>query len=341
MKKSSAVKEKKSLISSVKMLLPGIVLFPLITIWFCLVLTNYLKTYSVNLDFLYFFFSDAAVSVPFSLLGSYAVSLSLVFVLFFSAFGYGRIVADLISKDLLDPDEWPFLLGAGLIVIISVILIMGSFGLLYRSVIGSFVCVGVVYAVYLIIKKRKITVGFSFSGTGILDKLLFLLTIILLIFTFIGALSPETFFDSLKYHLSIPQYWVQHHRISAIEHFEYSYYPVNIHSLFIYGLLFGNEITCKLIHFFMGILCALLVYTWTKKRFSNRTALAAAVFIFSVPFVEMVMWKTAIEMGLAFFETLSVLSLVNYLNEPDGGRERTSGLQHRAFSAVQPLAASI
>ncbi|MBU2567798.1 MAG: glycosyltransferase family 39 protein [Elusimicrobia bacterium] len=144
------------------------------------------------------------------------------------------------------------------------------------------------------------------------DFVLIALIVIALSVTLAGSLTPETFYDSLKYHVALPYRWVRSHTIQPLEHFTMSYYPFNLHTLYANALFVGDDILAKLIHFAFGVLSVLTLYAMGKKYFSARTGLLAGVIFYTAPIVLLVSWKTAIELGLTFFELLAVFSVLIY-----------------------------
>ncbi|MBN1622354.1 MAG: glycosyltransferase family 39 protein [Endomicrobiales bacterium] len=295
-------------------ILPSGILYVLLAVWFYVVTANYMKVYPANIDNIFGFYSVPVTSAVFSNILGYFFSIIFVISFFVSSFGIGKLVAGLFKLEYLEKDDVFYVLGIGLAAIIYFLLLVGSLGYLYNFIVLIVLSIGLIFGLKNIYGNKP-GIFISFEKTSMLLKILVLLTVFQLFYVFLGALSYETFYDSLKYHLTVPQYWLNHHKISSITNFEYSYYPVNIHIVYLVGLMFGSDITAKLLHFSFGILSAFAVYRWSRKYFSNAMGLLAVVILFAVPFVSMVMWKTAIEMGLAFFETLAALSLIRYITE--------------------------
>jgi 4-amino-4-deoxy-L-arabinose transferase-like glycosyltransferase len=313
-KKTKLVLSEQKL-ESEKLLLPGYLFYLLILIWLGFVTYNYLKVYPINLPLLsYFFQGEISIGKMFSNLGGYFLSLTFVVGLFLSASGFGKLFQKIFSLDYESPSQNIFAIGLGLVFIIYFTLFVGWCGLLYSGVILALLIVGLLLEIKFVLNKdKKPELMIKKEKIGFLLKILILVIGMVLVYVFIGALSPETFYDSLKYHLAVPQMWIFHHKIFAISNFEYSFYPVNIHLLYLLALMFGNEITAKLIHFGLGLLTVATIYFWSRRYFSRRMGWLATVIVFSVPFVSLVMVRAAIEMGLAFFETLAVISMLEFL----------------------------
>ncbi|MHB9154664.1 MAG: ArnT family glycosyltransferase [Endomicrobiales bacterium] len=310
---------------------PGIwgspaLVYALVAGWASVVAYYYLQVYPVRLPYLSAFFAAAPgngmspgdLFFPLRYLREFFVALAL----FLSAFGWGSLVNRVLKLGGGHTLEQVMIrTGLGLVVLIYALLAMGSAGALYTFTVGALAAAGAAFAAAEVF-RRTAAVPVRMSPVRLLPKLLVAVILAAVFFALIGALSPETFYDSLKYHIAVPQYWIQHHAISTIPDFAYSFYPVNIHILYIPALMFGNEISAKLVHFLFGLLTALLVYAWSRKSFSAGTGILAAFIFLLTPFVMMVMWKTAIELGLAFFETLAVLCFLNFLSREDGHQTR-------------------
>lgn len=134
----------------------------------------------------------------------------------------------------------------------------------------------------------------------------------MMLINLIGALGPETSFDSLWYHLTIPKIFLQNHGIYFIPGslFYYSVMPKLVDLLYIPALLFGNEIVANLIHFSLGILCLIALYKLSKEFFDKKLSLLT-VLIFASNLV--FAWESTtayIDLGRTFFEIMALWGVV-------------------------------
>ncbi|MFH1369308.1 MAG: glycosyltransferase family 39 protein [Elusimicrobiota bacterium] len=316
-KKPAPAEDKLSAYSPILLVLP--------LIWGGIVLYNNLKVYPVNPNFIgNFLSSDPEFGIAsFFYLFSYFKEIGVAALMLVSAYGIGRFIAGAF-KLVFDPaEEFVFSSAIGLTAVIYFTLLCGSLSLLYKLPLAALLLAGLFAAFReFMANKAKFKLNLSLSKTSFLVKILGLIAFVVFLFVLIGALSPETFYDSMKYHLGVPKYWLMHNNTHPIQNFEYSYYPVNIHLLYTVALMFGNEITAKMIHFMFGALTSLLIYQWCKKNFTKETGVASVFIFVTIPLVPVVMWKTSIELGLAFFETLAALSFVYYLTCAEGEKKQ-------------------
>ncbi|MFQ3675357.1 MAG: glycosyltransferase family 39 protein, partial [Endomicrobiia bacterium] len=330
-KKNTKQKLESQKFSNKNFLVPQYLTYSLVLFWIMIVVYNYFKFNPINIGVLNEFFEfpyEINLNQRFQLF-EYIGSFFIVFLSFISSFGWGKIFKKIFSLEYQTLwEESLFSIAIGFVITIYFTLTVGWLGVLYYWNILIFISLGLLFAILFFQRK---TTSVTLTKTEKISFLeLFLVGTIFLIFiySFITIFAPETFYDSLKYHLSVPKYWLQHNRIFAIPNFEYSFYPANIHILYLIILMFGNDVTVKLFHFVIGLLTAGTIYFWSKKYFSNKMSLLSVVIFFSVPFVWLVMIRSAIEIWLAFFETLAVLSMLKFLFD----KERK--LQWLIFSAI-------
>lgn len=132
----------------------------------------------------------------------------------------------------------------------------------------------------------------------------------------IGILAPETAFDSLWYHLTLPKIYLAEHGIRYLSGglLHYSTTPKLAELLYIPALAMQSEILAKLIHMGFGILTGLVVYILASKYTNKRFGLIALV-IFLGNIV--VLWEATtafVDLTRAFFEIMAFWGLLEFLN---------------------------
>ena len=283
--------------------------------WVYLVLTHYYRIYPLTLNRLDWVLSISR-SLPqsinfFATMGNHVLRLVYLLLILLAGFGLGNTLfkkTKLFSYPNLE--NFVFSLGLGLGVIILYIFTLGIFGILYKPLILIFL---LVFAFIGCLKFRE--VKFRLEKKSFFEIFLLFILFLFIFFNFVASLVPETFYDSLVYHLGVPLQWVQNHRIFSIPFVHMSNYPLNIELLFSIGLLLKDEILASMIHFILGILLVLMIYTFCQKYFNRRMALFAATVFYTVPLVAFLTSKTAIEVGLGIYEFLAVFSFVNWASE--------------------------
>ncbi|MEM2772724.1 MAG: glycosyltransferase family 39 protein [Candidatus Pacearchaeota archaeon] len=229
-------------------------------------------------------------------------------------YGYGSIICKNLLIKFEDDKSFilSLILGFGLMALM--VYILGLLGLIYKSIFLIIIIIGIIIA-FINFKK--------FSCILIKPNFNFFQTILFFIFVYtaginlIGTLTPETFFDSQFYLLGLPNQWRLQHKISFNKYIFASMYPFNINMLYLLAITLNDDISAKLIHWFCGIICCFTIYTFVKKYFSKTVALIAVLIFYTVPTLMAVSWKTAIELGIAMFETAMVLCMVEYVINRD------------------------
>ena len=157
-----------------------------------------------------------------------------------------------------------------------------------------------------IVKKIKIK--------GRLTLLLLVLISLQAIVNLIGALGPELAFDALWYHLTLPKLYLLSHTISHIPGglLYYSDMPKLAEMFYVTGLVFGNEITVKLIHFSFGLLTAVTLYKFSRTFFSSLISLIAVVIFYSNLVVAWESTTAYIDLVRAFFEIMALWAFSNW-----------------------------
>ncbi len=126
----------------------------------------------------------------------------------------------------------------------------------------------------------------------------------------IGALAPETFYDSLVYHLGAPNLYRLRGRIGPIDGILHANFPQNMEMLYLLGLLLRGETLAKLMHLWMMLLTLLGMYGLGRTACSRTTALTACALFTAIPVAAFSVWHTSVEAGLAFWTLMGLWALV-------------------------------
>lgn len=302
--------------------LPPVMLFVVLAVWIYAVLSAYASASQMPL------FDSQVLSSIFSYYSSnqpieyyrflqHCGNLFLAGLIFFAAFGYGAVTSRLWSHadgTAPSPDTfWErilFSVGIGIGEIIFFTVAIGFSGYLYKGpVVGMLIAgaiAGIASAVPLISEWRQQEV--KRSGW----RWLALVIVLACIANLMGALVPETFYDSLVYNIGLSQNWINHHRIFSDRALVPSFYPLNIYIFYAVGVIVGNSIVAKLLAFGFLELYALGIYTFCRKHFTRETGLLAVVLLMTVPLLMTLGWKTVVEPGIAFFELLAMIACFNW-----------------------------
>jgi len=307
-KKNTGAKEEFSLSS----LLPSGILAAVFVIWGYFVLKNYYANFPVNLSLLKHVFaiapSPGVRSPSLNVLGEHALCLFYLSVILLGALGAGSTVTKRAKLfETFNMENIIFSAGLGLGVIMLYVFIAGILGVLYKLTVipflAAFAFIGITR-----LKEAKFRIEKKSFG----EKFFLLILLALTVINFVSCLAPATFYDALVYHLSVPLYWVQHHKISMIPNLFPSNYALNIQLLFCAALFMADETLCSMIHISLGILVTMGIYVFCRKYFNRRTGMFAAVIFYSIPLVSLITIRTGITMGLGFYELLAVFSFINW-----------------------------
>ncbi|MEJ5359921.1 MAG: phospholipid carrier-dependent glycosyltransferase [Desulfobacterales bacterium] len=157
----------------------------------------------------------------------------------------------------------------------------------------------------------------SEKGSPVLS---FLLAGLILGIALLAAVPPVDR-DALTHHLAVPKLYLQHGGIVELPEIEFSYYPMNLDLLYLIALFLGNDILPKYIHFAFGLLTAFLIYLHLFRRLRSRFwGLAGAVFFLSLPVVVKLSITVYVDLGLIFFSTAALLSLLQWAESGMGWR---------------------
>ncbi|MFC1577592.1 ArnT family glycosyltransferase [Thermodesulfobacteriota bacterium] len=131
----------------------------------------------------------------------------------------------------------------------------------------------------------------------------------------IGILAwvPPISRDALTHHLAVPKLYLQHGGIYEIPSIVFSYYPMNIDLLYLIPMYFENDIAPKYIHFLFALLTAGLIFAYLRKKLGSVWGLFGALFFLSVPAIVKLSITVYVDLGLVFFSTAALTSLLKWI----------------------------
>jgi len=121
--------------------------------------------------------------------------------------------------------------------------------------------------------------------------------------------------DSLAYHLTVPRLYIDHGGLYYIDFSSHSNFPMLLEMLYIPGLMLGNPVAAKLVHFIIGILFILAVIRLTEKHIQPGAGYLAGIATAGIPIV---MWEGTtgyIDLATALYTVLAVEALFNMQDE--------------------------
>ena len=149
---------------------------------------------------------------------------------------------------------------------------LGLTGLWFKGVLGL---VALCSASILLIRRPKFTVPSRYALIALIPCLLSLP----------GALVPEIAFDSLRYHLALPQLYLHEHRIFHVERFLFSGFPASMEMLYGFCLSVGSEGTAKLLNWSFLPLTGAMLYGLISPLLSGPLAVLLTATFCAQPFL--------------------------------------------------------
>jgi 4-amino-4-deoxy-L-arabinose transferase-like glycosyltransferase len=157
----------------------------------------------------------------------------------------------------------------------------------------------------------------AFADVPWVGRCLWIAVLILLINVILLCLVPPTARDELTHHLAIPRLYARAGRIFEIPMAPYSYYPMLLDMFYTPWLIWGNDSVPKVVHALFGALTGLLLYAYLARRMNVVYGLLGFFFWISIPSVLRLSHWAYVDLGVVFFTTSALLSLVCWREEKD------------------------
>lgn len=123
---------------------------------------------------------------------------------------------------------------------------------------------------------------------------------------FFYSLFPPTFYDSMLYHLAVPQYYLLHGRIVPWATNFNSSLPLTVEMLYLFGLLGKTVFLPKLLSFASGIGILLILRSWYKEISGDGNGWLPALLFFSIPEVGFLASSSKTDITAMLFLLLAV-----------------------------------
>ncbi|TPW21251.1 MAG: hypothetical protein FD126_868, partial [Elusimicrobia bacterium] len=146
---------------------------------------------------------------------------------------------------------------------------------------------------------------------------------------FLAALSPEIFYDSLVYHLALPQLYLLRGGMTATPENIYSGLPQGVQMLYGLALALSGEDLAAFLHALFGLMTAVGLYAGLKRMAGPRAGALGAVLFYLCPLVVYASWACGVDLASAFYITAALGVLTGAVGEaPEraAGRSRMAGL---------------
>jgi hypothetical protein len=126
------------------------------------------------------------------------------------------------------------------------------------------------------------------------------------------AYTPPVSRDALTHHLALPKLYLEKGALIEMPDRVFSYYPMNLDLLYMLPLYLGNDILAKYIHFFFALTTALIIFRYLKGKIGSGFGLFGVLLFLTTPVVIKLSTTVYVDLGLAFFSTAALLSLLRW-----------------------------
>ena len=212
--------------------------------------------------------------------------------------------------------------GLGLAVLSLLTLVIGLVGLLQPLVAWGMVlllAVGV---------RRELTAVFHTlpqlpKPTTRFERWLALYAIASLLIAFLLALTPETAWDALTYHLVGPQLFADAGRIAHLRDIAFLGFPQLGEMQFLLGILLWGDGIAQLLHFSYGMLGIIMAAALARQSFGREAAWLTAVILLTIPLFLEELGDAYVDLTLLFYAMAVFYLFYQWQSAPDN---RTLGL---------------
>ncbi len=126
----------------------------------------------------------------------------------------------------------------------------------------------------------------------------------------LGALGPETYYDSLVYHLALPQLYLLHGRVFPTPYNVFSGIPFNAEMLYGLALAVGGETAARFLPWGLALAVAALIAVWCRRFAGPDAGPIAALLFYSCPMVAAQSWHALVEMNWTLDALLALFGVM-------------------------------
>ena len=255
-----------------------------------------------------------------------AKQLSLTFAVGLCAFIIGK-GAFRKSLSLRPIEEIAILTAAGLGIIVLLLFALGTLRLFTPASVFCGIGVLMLLAIWRL-KLELEPFGFQTIRHRIKPKGVVLLTATLILLTpvVLVPLTPPIHSDELRYHLPYALHFVEQRAITPDLYLRYPFFTLNINLLYSFALMIGDDVTTHYMHFLLGALAALNLYSLALRLSNVTTALSATLLYLTLPIFSQLSASAYIDLGLTSFTFAAIANIFHHRNRDELAPLLCSGL---------------
>ncbi len=211
-------------------------------------------------------------------------------------------------------EEASFSAALGLGVFGHLVLALAAAGLLSKGPVNALQGASLLLGIYA--RRRWPIPGETSPGEpfrpGPADVLAMALLGAALLLNLAGALSPEIFYDSLVYHLAVPNFYAIKGGLADMANNLYSNLFLLHGMLYSAGLLLKDEMVPKLLNYAAGVLSLLAVAGVARRHLTPRAGLWAGLVLYTVAHAMISSWSAGTEWLLTLFSVCAFAAALRH-----------------------------
>lgn len=242
-------------------------------------------------------------------------TLMVVFFLLAAAAGIGWLMVEYCSPEHCSPshgEQWTIAILLGLGMIGFFWLIMGMIHL-PPSWLTILLLLLPVFALWRVRPPRP--------SRPDLPRPLFILLMVLLLFSFIQSLVPPTSFDALLYHLRLPELWLANENLFQAQKSSPFFHPVLVEALLTPAFQLGGDKAAALLDWVYFPLLLALMWHLTRRFIPEVSAPLVLAIILSIQMIPLLASWTYTDLALAAYQVGTLYALLQWheTSEPKNG----------------------
>ena len=291
--------------------------FVFIALWLIIFSILFLKNHPITTNPLNIFKLNSSVHISIFLkfLFNYSISFFLALGIIFNSFYIGNNFLKLFkfSQIFATLDIFILSTGIGFGLLAYIILFIGFIGLFYYYVLFPLWIILTILGIYQTIKlfKMKNSITYPIENKNWVITFSVIIITFLFLFNLLLSVTPEIFYDSLNYHLGVPNYFKVYHKILPMPYKTYSNFPLTISMLYTYGMILKGPIVAKLINWFLGIFVFLGIISFSVNIFKSLfIGIIGSTIFYTTPNVIFRSWTATNDIGLTLFVFFALYMLI-------------------------------